>query len=1101
MRTTSFAPSRRPRALRRAPLLTAAASLATAVLLATASPALGAVAWSLSVSHGPQRFQPDGDGQYVLQAFNVGTTSTSGTYTVVDTLPAGVTPIGTGPSESAWSCDLSAAPTVTCTHPAGGGNRVRPAATDASLRGAAPPLFLTVHVDAGHPLGTLDDTAAISGGGAPADASATDPTPFSDAPAGFGFVPGSFQADLLDGLDASASPVRQAGSHPFEARIDFQANLKLSEDPDDPTFGDLLWTEPDGHVKTLETKLPAGLIGDPQAVPRCNPVLLNVQGPDQKGSCPADTQVGSIDLLLQDEKSLAVVNATTDVPVYNIAPPPGVVAELGLSFIGNPVLIRVSLDPADRYAVVATIPDMIEAQPLRSARLTLWGVPADPAHDPLRVDPTADETTAMGAPFANAPIKPFLTLPAQCDTAGAIRMRADAWDDPGVFTPLQTGATITPTGCDDARFSFQPSIAVRPESQTPSTPTGLDVDLSVPQKDAAVADATDLYAQSGSDAAIATPPLRDATVTLPAGMSVSPSSADGLLACTPVQIGLGTNHDPACPDGSKIGTVSIDTPLLPDPLTGSIYLAAQDDNPFGSLLAIYVVAKGPGVIVKLPGKVAPDPASGQLTTTFLDNPPLPFSRLRLHFDGGPRAPLVTSPTCGVQTTTARFTSWNGSLAPVDATSQLTISADGHGAPCAARGFAPSFSAGSGTPVAGRDTAIVTRFARADADQELRGVDVSLPPGLLARLGSAVLCSDTAANAGTCGDGSRIGTVSIAAGPGPSPFYITDGRAYITGPYKGAPYGLSIVVHAQAGPLDLGDVVVRAQVLVDRATAALRVVSDPLPTILQGIPLQVRLVDVRIDRPGFALNPTSCAPASASARIASTGGASASSSVRFQVGGCAALPFAPKLSLTIGSKGHTKAGISTPLTATLTSGPGQASLRGVKVTLPGTLNALLPVIDRACPLADFQAGRCTSATRVGSAVAVTPLLRDPLRGPVYFVKNPARVLPDLVVALRADPPGQIAIDLTGKVSIPGGRRLASDFDTIPDVPIARFSLRLVSGHNGPVGIVSNLCTARARAATAGVTMRAQSGKVVVVDQRLHVAGCPRPSPATKRVSRR
>ncbi len=524
--------------------------------------------------------------------------------------------------------------------------------------------------------------------------------------------------------------------------------------------------------------------------------------------------------------------------------------------------------------------------------------------------------------------------------------------------------------------------------------------------------------------------------------------------------------------------MSIDTPLLADPLTGDVYFAAQNDNPFNTTLAIYIVARGPGVIVKLPGKVEPDPVTGQLTATFDDNPQLTFSHLRLHFNDGPRAPLVTPPTCGVKTTSAAFTSWNGSVPVAHTTDTFTIDSG------CAKGFDPGFAAGTTSPAAGRDSTLVTRFTRSDSDEALSKIDVSLPPGLLGHIASVPLCGDADANAGTCGEGSRIGSVTVGAGPGPDPFFITDGRAYITGPYEGAPFGLSIVVHAKAGPIDLGNVVVRAQVQVDRSTAALRVVSDPLPTILQGIPLQVRVVQVTVDRPGFTFNPTNCSALSSTATLQSTAGTTSTKSARFQVDGCAALPFNPRFSISVGARHRTSAGSSTPLTATVQMTKGQTNLKGVKVVLPSILNARLPVIEKACTLAQFKAGNCAKA-KAGTAVAVTPLLKDPLRGGVYFVRN-GRPLPDMMVALR----GQVDVDLDSTITIPGSTRLSTNFATVPDVPITSFKLQLVAGAQGPLGVAADLCAQTSRLARMGVAFTAQNGKVLRRSQRLSIQGCAR-----------
>jgi len=1075
-----MSPSFRSRSARsRARLLGACCAAATLLVLVAATPALATVSWSITSEHGPQNLQPNGSAQYVLRAYNIGDEDTSSDYSIGIQLPSGVT--ASSYSGGDWSCpDLTTSPIV-CTD----SDLVRPPGTttlgNVTSRGNADPLTLSVDAGAGV-RGTGDLTATISGGGAVDTASTTDATTFGAPQPGFGVVPSTFLADAFDAAaptgtgGAVGSPVRQAGAHPFEMRVNFGMNLNLASDPE---LGD--YTTTAGDIKTLETRLPAGLIGDPQATPQCSGVNLSRPGPGNKGNCPANTQVGSADLLLQDGVG---VDFAYDVPVYNMVPPRGVVAAFAVAFLAHPVWIVASVDPADHYSIVATVKDTTQILVPRSVALTLWGVPGDPAHDPLRMNPNGNGANAMNAPFTGAPIKSFLTMPSQCDFAGAASMRTNSWQDPASFV-TQSGATIQMTGCDDSRFQFNPTISVRPSSLTPSTPTGMDVDIAVPQKDDTVADATDLYAQNGRDVAINTPPVRDVRVVLPPGMVVSPSSADGLAACTPEQIALGSESDPTCPDASKIGTVSIDTPLLPDPLTGDVYLAAQNDNPFGTTLAIYIVASGPGVVVKLPGKVEPDPVTGQLTTTFSDNPQLPFSHLSVHFNDGPRAPLVTPPTCGSKTADATLTSWNSSLPAVQTSASFDISADGAGAACGPRGFDPGFTAGTASPKAGASSPLTTRFTRSDSEEELSNVSVSLPPGLLGRIASVVLCSDADANAGTCPDGSLIGRTTVAAGPGSDPFYITDGKVFITGPYKGAPFGLSIVVHAKAGPFDLGNVVVRAQIQVDRTTAALHVVSDPLPTILQGIPLALRLVDVTVDRPGFTFNPTNCSPMSASATLGSTGGQSSTKTAPFQATGCASLPFAPQLAITVGGRGHLGNGASTPLTATLRTTPGQANLRGVKVTLPTIVNARLNVINHACTLAQFHAGNCAQA-KAGTAVAVTPLLRDPLRGGVYFVRN-GHPLPDMMVALR----GQVAIDLDSAITIRNSKYLTTSFGAIPDVPVTKFELRFVSGKQGPVGAAANLCTASSRRARMGLSFTAQNGKTAYRSQRLRIVGCPRP----------
>jgi hypothetical protein len=600
-------------------------------------------------------------------------------------------------------------------------------------------------------------------------------------------------------------------------------------------------------------------------------------------------------------------------------------------------------------------------------------------------------------------------------------------------------------------------------SRAAAGPSGLDVSIQVPQNDL----------PDGRTTAH----VRGVRLVLPEGMSVSPSSANGLASCSPAQFGYRTDSAVSCPDASKIGSVAIKSPLLEEPLQGSVFLAKQNDNPFGSLLALYIVAEGTGVQIKLAGKVDPDPVTGRLTTTFADNPQLPFERFDFAFKSGPRAPLTNPQTCGTYTSQTSITAWTGRV--VTASTPMTIDQD-----CAPVGFAPGFQAGTMNPVGGSASTFSLTFARGDHDQELRDLTVELPPGLTGKLAMADLCADAVAAAGACAEGSRIGSVTTTAGPGSTPFQLP-GRAYLTGPYKGAPLGMAFVVPAVAGPFDLGTVVVRAAVFVDPRDASLTVVSDPLPRILQGIPLQIRSVGVAVDKPGFMLNPSSCSAKEISGLVRSQQGASAAVRSRFQVGDCARLPLKPKMVLRVGARGKLTREKRTPFTATLTQTPGQANLRSVEVTLPKTLNSRLDVVNRraACSIEQFNADRCP--LRVGTGTAVTPLLRDPLTGPAYFVYNPARRLPDLVVRLR----GQVAIDLVGKVTITRDLRLQTTFDTVPDVAISKFRLALESGpRNGPIGVTRNLCTRESRAARATLAFIGQNGRRLDVRPKLQIAGC-------------
>jgi uncharacterized repeat protein (TIGR01451 family) len=1002
--------------------------------------------------------------EYTIEVANVGDTATSSDFTLTINFPSGLT--GVGGSGGGFSC--SGTITMTCTN----SDTLNPHGFEILTVDA------TVDPSAS---GLLTTTLQMTGGGAP-DLETADPTTITTAAPSFG-------VDAFDGqvtADAAGAPYTQAGGHPFAASTDIDFNTMTNANP---LIGPLWPVEP---AKDAHVDLPPGFIGNPTAAAKCAAAdLANAQGVVAEPLCSPASQVGTALVRLNGFGGPSVFGP---LPVFNVVPPPNVPARFGFNVAGTVVTLNGALRSDSDYGLSVHVDDIPEGLAISGTSLTFWGVPADVSHDAERACPGQQAPWQGGSSCStDAPRVSFLRNPTSCTPAGVglpTTLSIDSWVHPGdfkqatffthlppayPFPPPDQGPQQGPTGCDNV--PFDPSLSATPGTPAKAnSPSGFTFDLKLPQ--------------NGDPASIGEADLKRAVVQLPVGVRVSPSSADGLGACTPDEIGLHSLADPSCPGSSKLGSIVIDTPLLDQPLTGSVYLAAPHDNPFGSLLAIYLVAKGPGLIVKLPGKVDADPQTGQLTATFDNNPQLPFMSLHLAFDGGPRAALVTPKQCGTYTTHAELTSWSGKTVSSD--SSFSVSGDGNGGACAPATFSPGFTAGTQNPVAGADSPFLLQLTRGDQDQELSGLTVYTPSGLLGRIANAVLCPAGAANAGTCQDVSKIGDVTVGAGAGSNPFYITNGRAYITGPYKGAPYGLSIVVPAVAGPFDLGDVVVRAAIFVDRATAALRVVSDPLPTILQGIPLDVRDVRVAIDKPHFIVNPTSCAVKHVFGTIASTQGAIAHASSRFQVGDCASLSLAPRLSLTVGARRHTRAGVSTPVTATLTQTRGQANLRSVSVALPGTLDALLPVVNRACDRSAFDAGRCTNATKVGSAVAVTPLLRDPLRGSAYFVKTSPGHLPNLMVALR----GQIAIDLKGVVSIPGGRRLATTFNTIPDAPITKFTLRIVSGRNGPVGIATNLCSAKGRSTPARLGFRGQNGKLVQLSQRVRVIGCSKARPARK-----
>jgi hypothetical protein len=847
------------------------------------------------------------------------------------------------------------------------------------------------------------------------------------------------------------TPATQAGSHPYEMITNMSFDTDANGNPTD-------------NVRDVKVGLPPGLVGNPNAAARCPVNELNNSGGFGFGlGCPADAQVGQLTVVISGGFGLTV-------PLYNIVPPAGKPAQFGANILLANSFLDVTVNTGSDYGLTTTSSNVSALLPLVGLKVALWGVPADPSHDADRV--CANGTTPCST---EAPRTPLLTLPTACTGPLTTTLAADAWDVPQGDFVHSTSTMPAVTGCDT--LSFHPSITAQPDTTAADSPSGLDVDLHVPQA-------------PNDPTALATPDVKTASVTLPPGFTLSPSAADGLQACSEAQFGLDTASEPTCPNASKIGTAEIDSPIQPDPLVGGIYLARQNANPFGSTFAIYVATESDGVLIKLAANVQPNPATGQITTTFSNNPQLPFTDFKLHFFGGPRATFATPQSCGSFTTTSDVTPYSSPASGGAATPSDTFAINSG---CAA-GFKPTFTAGAVSSQAGSFSPFELSFSRSDTDQNLSGLTVTLPPGVSAKLAGVPECpeADIAAAQGksgaaelaspSCPAASQVGTVHTAAGPGSNPFFLS-GKVYLTGPFNGAPYGLAVIVPALAGPLDLGTVTVRQALNIDPTDAHVTVTSQPFPTILKGVPLRLRRVDVDLDRSGFTVNPTSCNPMSVNAALTSTGGATADDSARFQTAGCSSLGFTPKLKLSLTGKGRTKSGAHPALTANLTQKAGQANIKSAKVTLPLSL-ALDPNNSRhvcAFPTAQAVHGGavgCPSSTIVGTASATTPLLSQILTGNVYLVQGirtnkqgqQIRTLPSLLIPLR----GQIALDLRAQTSVSHGK-LVTTFPTVPDVPVSSFKLNLTGGKKGLLVITGSGKSICSKAQKAGAALHGQSGK--------------------------
>jgi hypothetical protein len=1090
----------------RKPIVALLALLLCFAVDANAGAATPTPAWDIQSISAPTNFLPgeeSGEDRYQVFLTNSGAEPTDESpITIVDTLPRGLgvkgvelrSPRGGSPNISG-GCQapvtVAEVTTLTCE------------VTNALLPGDEPArlepgnaLFLQINTSVpADAAGTLVNQVRVEGGGAATvSAEAENEASSENAKAGFE----EFQAQLTgpDGL-----PVSAADSHPYQYTTSFAVNT-ITEAPGSghPVVA------AGGNLREIEVTLPPGLAGNPTAIGRCTAQQFNTTVPESAAAneCPDSSAVGLA--VVQQVEGDAGVGGSVETPIYNLVPPKGMPAQFGFRVLEAPFYINTRLRSDGDYGITAYLENVTEAQRATASRVTFWGVPWDASHDTQRG--FCGSAHKGSCPVAEAP-RPFLRLPSSCQNPLLATMSFETWAQPSA-SAATSFEEPAPTACNQPDFS--PTIEAKPSTNVTDAPAGLHVDVHLPQKD------------NEDPAGLAEADLRDATVTLPPGLTVNPASATGLGACSLAQIGYqgikegkpSFSTNPAqCPDASKIGTVAIETPLVDHPIPGSIFLAKQSENPFASLLALYIAVNDPitGVVIKLPGKVETNPVTGQITNVFEQNPQLPFEDLEVDLFNGARAPLRTPQTCGESATTPSFTTTTSLVpwtAPEGATAHPSdsfalVQSPGGGACAATKAQlpnAPSFEAGTRDPLAGAYSPFLLRLKREDGSQELKGLNVTLPPGLSARLAGTPECPEAALaqaqsrnqpgqgalerQSPSCPAASQLGTVTVGAGAGPAPLHL-QGNAYLAGPYKGAPLSIEIITPAIAGPFDFGAVAVRAALYVDPETAQGKVLSDPIPTILQGVPTDLRSIAVKIDKPDFTLNPTSCEVKSLTAEAISVTGNVANLNNLFQVGGCSNLGFKPKLALKL--KGGTKRGAHPALTATLTypKAGAYSNIAKAQVALPHSEFLDTTHIKTICTRVQFAASACPKAAIYGTAKATTPLLDKPLEGPVYL-RSSSHPLPDLVADLN----GQIHVVLAGRVdSIHGGTR--NTFEAVPDAPVTKFTLSLPAGKKGLLQNSTDICRGSHRA-TADFT--AHNGKTLRLKPQLQ-AKCPKARKAKKK----
>jgi hypothetical protein len=1035
-------------------------------LLEPNSGALAGNATAMSTTFGGR-----GTSKLALMAQNIGGATSSGTITFRATLPSGITALGPptmGGESVAWSCGTSTASEILCTR----NDTVRPSLT-------VPPINAIITAAPGVEGGVVQ--MEVSGGGA-VTASEELPLTVSSTPA----KPG-FQTFVAGAYDENGVFDQRAGGHPFSASTAIFANTVRSVKG---------YVVPAGDFKDITVKLPPGFLGNPIAVPEC---------PESTPTrdCDLDTMVAVVEPVLE-----SFGGQGTPTGVFNTQAPFGYPAKFRFRvFESEDLNVVGSLRSDEDYGLDAASPRTPQIAQVFGAFFTFWGEPASSAFARLRCKGPAGIAgifaikNEVGCRESGAAHTAFLTSATNCAEQAlhppTVPVTATLWQNPGEI--FETAFGIEPvTGCENLEFSAD--FTFEPSETRSDSPASFRTSLTVPSE--GLTDPTKPT----------TPEIRKTVVQLPEGVVLNASGADGLQACSEAQIGLKNKIDPAtglpepepmpnplrfnknpntCPEAAKIGTGELKSALLTDPLHGALYLAAQGDgNPFGSLFAIYLVIEDPrhGIFIKLPGRVDPDPMTGQMEVTFENLPQLPFTSLDLDLKGGSRSPLASPSTCGSFVTTATNTPWSApeSGPPAVSANGFEINQGPGGGPCAKtpeeRPFDIGWKAGAEGTQAGASGPFDFQITRPDGSQELDTLELGTPPGLSASLKGVPSCSDAqikAAEANTgrqeqanpaCPAASQIGRLEVGSGSGPTPFY-TPGKLYLAGPYKGAPLSVVSITPAVAGPFDLGNVVSRNAVFIDRSTAQVTAKTDPIPQILKGVVLRIRDVRIFLDHKDWTINPTSCEPLSVNLTAHGNSGALANKTARFQVGGCKDLAFKPKLSAKV--SGGTKRGDHPAFTATLTypPGAGYANIKDVQVALPHSEFLEQSHINTICTRPQAAAHACPPGSIYGYAEATTPLLDGKLTGPV-FLKSSDHQLPDLAIALRGPDNQPVEVEFQGRIDSVKGQ-IRNTIEGLPDVPVSSFTLKMKGGNKGLLVNSRNLCASKAARMT--VHMVAQNNE--------------------------
>lgn len=1006
--------------------------------------------WTVSAGTVPSMLPAGGEGEIVVDVVDVGDASVEGAvspYRIVDALPGGVSAKEIYATAQLGNNTLRPLTCVTAELACEGTGKVNPYELIE--------MVIKIKVsEGGVAVGALN-RVSVAGGGAP-PATLSRPVHVG-AEGGFGI-----EEDKLSIEEEGGAPPTQAGSHPFQVT----STITLNRQADG---------ESAALAKDINVRLPAGMIGDPLVLPECplGKFLKQASGTDVN-ECPGDTAIG---MVMVHVYSGTVGNAVFPEPLFNLEPAFGEPARFGFNVIEGkaPVVLDTSLRSNGDYGIDVGSFNITQTAAFRSSLITVWGSPGDPRHNSLRGwgclhEVIGGERLPCEASSETSPAS-YQTLPTSCEPLHT-SIEADSWLEPlNVLSFPESEPMGSLEGC--SRLRFTPTMSAQPTTTDAASPSGLNLNINFEDEEL-TAEKDD--AQSD---------LKNTTVVLPEGLTIDPSAGVGLRGCTEAEYKeeevqarseIEQSEGKGCPDEAKLGTVSIETPLLKQKIEGNVFIAQPYANQFGSLVAIYIVAGNPetGVLVKLAGKVTPNPVTGRLTTTFENNPQLPFSHFNFHFREGQQAPLITPASCGTYEVQAQMTPWSQPEQVLSEESGFTLSKGSGGGACpSGQPFSPGITAGTENNSAGSFSPLYVDLTRTDADQEISSFSTNLPPGLSGILTGIPYCPEADIEAArhqtgrqaetepTCPAASQLGHTEVGTGVGSVLAYVP-GRVYLAGPWHGDPFSLVSVNSAVVGPFDLGTVVIRFGLRIDPNTAQVSVdpnASEPIPTIIDGIVTHVRDIKVYIDRSKFILNPTSCEPTSIFSTLTSSGGQSATTSSRFQAADCAHLAFKPTFTASVSGKTSKRYGAAfqVKLTYPKESLGKEANIHEVKVELPKQLPTRQETLNQACLATVFRANpaACPSGSRIGVAKALTPVLPVPLEGPAYFVSYGGAQFPELAIVLQGD---GVTVVLHSETFISKAGVISATLDTVPDEPVESFELTLPQGHYSALGAATDLCQA-------------------------------------------